>query len=155
LLEELAVSRLYAMDSDPPAPDSLRGDPAWRYLARREARPLAGDAFLRAVRSALGVNAAPQESAGTPLARQLSLLNSGLLQQWLRAPGNQVDALFDFQSDPAVQLEQLYLLLLSRPPGPAERAEFLPLLQQADDPRAAGRDLAFALLASREFGSIR
>ena len=51
-------------------------------------------------------------------------------------------------------LEELYVLVLSRPPRAEERKALQPLLE-GDDPRGAARELAQALLLSREFGSIR
>ena len=69
------------------------------------------------------------------------------------APGNTVDILITFGAEDL--LEQLYFLILSRPPSAAERREFGPLLQNTEDARSACLDLAFALLASREFSSIR
>lgn len=151
----IASSAPYRLDSDPPDAKTLSGDPQLRYLARREARTLTADEYLRAVTFVLGVPPTKGLTAETPLAQQLQLLNSGVLQELLRRPGNQVEAIFDFESEPAKQLEQLYFLILSRPPRPAEVEEFVPLLREAEDVRAVGRDLAFALFASREFSSVR
>ncbi len=154
LVRTIAVSRVYALSSEPPDRGNLKGDPALAYLARREARPLAPAQFKRAVESVLGVEIdrpAPPES---PLARQLYVMNSGLIQAGLEAPGNQVEAIFDFQPDPAEQLQELFRLILTRPPTEREAKALLPTLK-GDDARAAGRDLAFALLAGREFGSLR
>jgi hypothetical protein len=155
LVSKIVASTPYRLDSNPPNAESLSGDPQLRYLARREARTLSADEYLRAVTTVLGVPLKGVPSVDTPLAQQLQLRNSGILQGFLRTPGNQVDAIFDFESESARQLEQLYLLILSRPPRAAEREEFVPLLQDAVDGQAAGRDLAFALFASREFSSIR
>ena len=64
-----------------------------------------------------------------------------------------------FETEPAKQLEQLFVLILSRPPNASERREFSPLLEDQSTAHTAAhtaaRDLAFALIASREFGSIR
>ena len=160
LFELITTSQVYAASSAPPDARSftLTGDPAWRYLARREARALTSRQFHRAVEGVLGVAVVAEEFPETPLAGELHLLNSGQWQRALAEPGNQVGVIFDFESDPAQQLHQLYELVLSRPPRPEEVSEFLPMLQDAGSPesgRAAGRDLAFALLASREFSSIR
>lgn len=155
MVKLIATSRVYALSSDPPSPGELKGDPELEYLARREARPLSPTQFKRAVEAVLGVRInrpAPPES---PLARQLHVINSGLLQAGLNAPGNQVEAIFDFQPDPGEQLKELYQLILSRPPTEREFKALLPTLRGAEDVRAAGKDLAFALLASREFGSLR
>lgn len=126
-----------------------------QYLARREARPLAGDDYLRAVAAVLGVPMTKIAAPVTPLADHLQRLNGGLLQKWLRTPGNQVDAVFEFQTEPGKQLEELYLLILSRPPRAEEMRAFLPVLAKAEDSLVTGRDLALALLLSREFSSIR
>lgn len=155
LVQWIVASPIYEMDSSPPNADTLSGDAQLRYLARREARAMTSGQYARAVTSVLGVEAPAQSDTRTPLAHQLHLLNSGRLQQWLRTPGNQVDAIFQFESDPVVQLEQLYLLVLTRNPREEERTVFIPALAGASDPLAVGRDLAFALLASREFSSIR
>jgi hypothetical protein len=116
---------------------------------------MSGAQFDHAIEAVLGVPLGISQPPDTPLAQQLHLLNSGIVQRALATPGNQVDAIFDFESDPVKQLGQLYLLILSRPPNEAERREFLPLLNSKRDTRSAARDLAFALIASREFGSIR
>jgi len=111
--------------------------------------------FKRAVESELGVRINRPAPPDSPLARQLHVMNSGLLQAGLNAPGNHVEAIFDFQPDPEAQLQELYQLILSRPPTEREIQALLPTLRGAKDARAAGKDLAFALLASREFGSLR
>ena len=67
----------------------------------------------------------------------------------------QVDAIFDFGTDPRAQLEELYRLILSRHPRPGEIAALQPELTSSRNPRQAGRDVALALMASREFGSKR
>ena len=149
------TSRVYSLSSEPPSPGELKGDPELDYLARREARPLSPTQFKRAVESVLGVRVDRPAPPDSPLARQLHLMNSGLLQAGLSAPGNQVEAIFDFQPDPEKQLKELYQLILSRPPSEREIRALLPTVRGATDPRAAGKDLAFALLASREFGSLR
>jgi hypothetical protein len=64
-----------------------------------------------------------------------------------------VAAIGDFVSEPADQLRELFRLVLSRDPRPSEADAFLPTLQEQG---AAGLgDLAFALMAGREFGSLR
>lgn len=151
----IVTSRVYALSSDPLSPGELKGDPELEYLARREARPLSPTQFKRAVESVLGVRINRPAPPDSPLARQLHVMNSGLLQAGLNAPGNQVEAIFDFQPDPEAQLQELYQLILSRPPTEREMKALLPTMRGAKDARAAGKDLAFALLASREFGSLR
>ena len=58
-----------------------------------------------------------------------------------------------FAPDAKTRLRDLYLLLLSREPRDDEAAALLPDLEKGDVDSV--QDLAFALLASREFGSIR
>jgi hypothetical protein len=44
---------------------------------------------------------------------------------------------------------------LSRNPRRGEVEAFLSLLKNSSSPRTDGKDLAYALLAGREFGSLR
>lgn len=154
LVEEIVSSRWYAVSGEPVDIEggALGSDPELTYLARREARALEGDGYLRAVESVLGVEV-QAVAAETPLAMQLQVLNGGVLREALGEPGNQVDAIFDFELDEERQLEALFKLVLARSPRDGERAAFLPVL--TDGGRDAGRDLAFALLAGREFSSVR
>ena len=129
--------------------------PGLNYLARREARPLSADTWQRAVGLLTGSRLNHPLAPDSPLAHQLYVLNGGLIRESLAAPGNQVDAIFDFGTDPARQLDKLFLLILSRNPSAEERSTFLPELKNSSESRSRVRDIAFALLASREFGSIR
>ncbi|MDA1277157.1 MAG: DUF1549 domain-containing protein [Verrucomicrobia bacterium] len=155
LVRLITTSRLYAISSEPSGPDHLTGDPESQFLARREARPLSSRQFKTAVDFVLGVPSDRDPPPESPLARQLYIMNSGVLQEGLENPGNQVAALMEFESDPERQLDDLYYLTLSRPPDQEEKHTLLSALKDAKDPQEAGRDLAFALLASREFGSLR
>ncbi len=151
----VVTSDLYAASSKPPSGGQVSGDPEETYFARRTAKALSSQQYKRAIEHVLGVSlphAAPPDS---PLARQLYVMNSGIIQEGLKAPGNQVDAIFDFQPNPKQQLIELYQLVLSRNPRQDEIRSFLPTLEKAQAPVEAGRQLAFALLASREFGSLR
>lgn len=149
LIRFIATSELYALSSQ-------TGDSAaTKYLAAREARRLKADEFRRAVSFVTGVELDQQLPPESPLAEQLYVLNSGLIRTSLTTPGNQIDALFDFGVDPDRQLQELFALILSREPTAAERDAFLPEFQNAGDIRERARDLAFALLASREFSSVR
>ena len=47
------------------------------------------------------------------------------------------------------------MLILSRQPRSTEKNVFIPLLEKSTDPQTTVRDLAFALIVSREFGSLR
>ncbi len=153
LIRAIVTSRVYALASEPRAGHALAMDPAARYLARREARPLTPAQFKRAVEWVIG-DALPHESPPESLlARQLYVLNSGLIQDGLVKPGNSVAAIGDFVSEPTQQLRALFRLVLSRNPKPSEAESFLPALEKQG---AAGLgDLAFALMAGREFGSLR
>ena len=155
LVRFIVTSRLYALSSDPAGEGSLSGDPALQYLARREARPLSAAQFKTAVESVLGVEIKQPPPPESPLSRQLYVMNSGLIQAGLDHPGNQVNAIFDFEMDAGKQLEDLYMLILSRSPRSEEKSAFVSFLAKAEETRRAGKDLAFALLASREFGSLR
>lgn len=151
----IVTSELYALSSEPPDADRVSGDPELRYLARREARPLTTAQFKAAVEHVLGVPIDRPDPPDSPLARQLYVMNSGLILEGLETPGNQVDVIFDFEQDPFKQLEEMYRLILSRMPGEEERKALLPVLTDAREAKQAGRDLAFALMAGREFGSLR
>ena len=153
LIRTIVTSRVYALASQPGEGRALATDPAARYLARREARPLTPTQFKRAVESVVGDELPHEPPPESPLARQLYVLNSGLIQGGLAKPGNSVAAIGDFVSEPADQLRELFRLVLSRDPRPSEAEAFLPTLQKQG---ATGLgDLAFALMAGREFGSLR
>ena len=68
-------------------------------------------------------------------------------------PGNSVATIGDFVAGPAQQLRALFRLVLSRDPNPREAEAFLPTLQKQGADGLG--DLAFALMAGREFGSLR
>ena len=153
LIRTIVTSRVYALASDPSEGRSLATDPAARYLARREARPLTPAQFKRAVEWVIGDTLPHEPPPESPLARQLYVLNSGLIQGGLAKPGNSVAAIGDFVAGPAVQLRELFRLVLSRDPKPSEAKAFLPTLEKQGNTGLS--DLAFALMAGREFGSLR
>ena len=155
IVEFLVDTKLYASSSLPPDWENTSGDPELKYLARREARTMSPDQLKEAVEFVLGVPIEAEAPPESPLARQLYLLNSGMLQRALATPGNQVEAMLLFESDPDSLLESLYRQILSRPPRDPERNQFLPMLEKTENLEKAIHDLAFALLASREFGSVR
>ena len=132
LVREIATSRLYALESRARAdgmPELVR------WLAMREAKELDAQALLAAIASALQVELQAPRLPEEPLARELALLNGG----WL------ADAIT--KSDVAgLPLDQIYDRILTRAPSAAEAARFA-----GEDPR----DVAFALLCSREFRSLR
>ena len=155
-LKWIATSRWYAVDSAPPPGGNEDGDPEARYGARRVARPLTPGEWRDAVETALGVSLNLPTPPEAPLPRQLFTLNRGAIQRALQRPGNQVEALFLFESEPVRLVRGLYRLILSRDPREEELNAFLPLFDDPTlDPLQSGQDLAFALFASREFGSLR
>ncbi len=87
----LVSSRLYATSSVPPDPNAVSGDPERHYLARREARTLSSEELKAAAEFVIGVPLGAAAPPDSPLARQLFLLNSGMLQAGLATEGNQVD----------------------------------------------------------------
>lgn len=171
LVRFIATSKVYALASDPPGAQSLAGDPALKYFARREARPLTRPQFEKAIRSVIGHEHSravdkrtgssmmmdPDYSSETtsPLADQLALLNSGVIQSGLASEGNEVEAIFTFSATAEQALEELFILVLSRVPRDEELEQFLPIATKALSNPQARNDLATALLLSREFGSIR
>ena len=90
LIRTIVTSRVYALASQPGEGRALATDPAARYLARREARPLTPMQFKRAVESVVGDELPQEPPPESPLARQLYVLNSGLIQGGLAKPGNSV-----------------------------------------------------------------
>lgn len=111
--------------------------------------------YRRTVRSALGLPDSAERLPTSPLARELRVINGELVHGSLREPGNAVDVLFAFGGEPKVWLDELWMMTLSRPPRPDEVKRFLPVLLEADDRPAAGRDLAAALLLCAEFAERR
>ncbi|MGK0189030.1 MAG: hypothetical protein ACI9R3_004847, partial [Verrucomicrobiales bacterium] len=147
LIQFIVTSQSYQLASE--------GSPSLDYLARREARPLTEWQFRRSLEFILDVPIKGWTLPESPLARQLALLNRGQIQRSLSIPGNQIEAIFDFEPSPDRQLQALFERILSRAPSDQERTTLLPTFTGADDRHAAGKDLAFALLTSREFGSQR
>ena len=151
LVRTIATSRLYAASSEAAAGDPATEQARVRWFARREARPLDDAVLARSFAFVLGVRR-PAMGAVAPLARQLAVQNGPLLHEAL-AEGTLVDSVLDLGPRDR-RLDGLYALVLARAPRAEERAKFQPLLE-GDDPRTALRDLAFALLAGREFSSNR
>lgn len=122
-----------------------------QLLAAQASRPLSPAAFQRAVIAVTGKQPRPVLPA-SPLAQQLALQNGPTLHRLLGSGGTTVDAIFTIGGAPRERLDELWRTLLSRSPRPEEIERFAPL---ADQDLAAFRDLAYALLASREFGHRR
>ena len=160
LVLAIVSSKIYALSSDPASTRSFPDSAEVRFLARRESRSLDALRFERAVRYVVGVPPLPSAFQGSslsdaPLAKQLATLNGPLLHSSLNAGQTNVDAVFDFRGDARDQLRDLWLTILARPPRPEELNAFASVLENSENRTIAGRDIAFALLASREFGSIR
>jgi hypothetical protein len=153
-LQRVITTRLWALDSERDSDEEETDRARQRFFARRNPTALSPSALRHAVLSVLGVAAPARRSSGSPLARQLEVLNGDIIAGLLDRGGHLVDGLAEFGGAPDAQLRDLWLLTLSRAPSDGERDVFLPHLQ-ADEPTRAVRELAFALLASREFGSIR
>jgi hypothetical protein len=149
LVRSIATSRMYAVDSTPHDGDA----PDVEFLARRASRPMSRATLRRSVQSVLGVELDPAlELPASPLALQLALRNGDLLHSALASGATLVDAIAAFGGSPRDQLADVYKLVLSREPTERERRELLPSLSAG---KVELRQLAFALLASREFGVIR
>jgi len=154
LVRAIVTSELYATSSEVLA-DESRQRIETRYFARRQRRTLTPFELRRAAAAALGVPANPGLLPEAPLAFTLQAVNGDLLTAMLARPGNQVDAIFEFGGEPSDMIAALYELVLTRPARDRELATLGPRLEAASDRVRFGRDLAFALLASREFGTVR
>lgn len=153
-LVRLMTTQMYAMGSEAMDENDAHDGDRQHYFARRTPRQLSPRALRRAALRALGEPVNETLTPVSPLARQLELLNSDVLLGTLARGGHLVDAIADFGGSPRERLRDLWFLLLSREPSSAELDKFLPHL--ANGPaKEALRELAFALLASREFGSVR
>ncbi|MEZ6037190.1 MAG: DUF1549 domain-containing protein [Planctomycetota bacterium] len=148
LVREVLTSELYQAVSDE-ADEGAR-----RWFARREARALDGATFVRAVAALLGTAPPELPPASSPLARELLLRNGELLHAAVDA-SPVLAAIARLPADQ--QLQRLFSLVLGRAPREHERDAFAAVLEAAianGDERALS-DLAYALLASREFTSLR
>ncbi len=155
-LVRLVSTRMYAMSSKLRNEDEARDRARRRFFARRTARELTARELRRAALHALGQEPFDTAVPISPLARQLEVLNGDVIFGALDRGGHLVDAIADFGETPRDQLRDLWRLLLSREPSRAEVDKFLPHIKDnGNDARTALRELAFALLASREFGSVR
>ncbi len=151
LMRLILTSRLYAATSAPDKEAQVSLQARHRYLALREARSLTDLQLKQSIEHALGVGLRNWKLSESPLARQLALLNSGVIQEALAAPGNQVEAIHDFEHSPSRRVESLFQLILSRAPTAEESASLASEWETLQD----ARDLALALFLSREFSSHR
>jgi len=149
LVLHIVTSRLYQTSSEP---TESKADPAAiQFFARRVARTMPPETFAHSVARSLEAKPGARLTR-SPLARQLALLNSPFLNDAVRESASIADIAV-FAPDAKTRLRDLYVLLLSREPRDDESAALLPSLAKGDVESV--QDLAFALLASREFGSIR
>ena len=147
LVQHIVTSRLYQTTSEHGG--SSDSEAQVQFFARRAARPMTPHTFAHVVAAAL--DAAPRSRLPrSPLARQLAILNSDALHSAV-AESKMLHGIVDFAPDARARLRDAFVLLLSREPRETEVTAFLPTAKEPD----GIRDLAFALLASREFGSIR
>lgn len=155
LVVDIVTSELYACASEPDGDADL--DLAReRWFARRAARPLGEAAFHASLAHIVGRDLGPPPApAASPLAATLHLLNGDLVPNALSGGGTAIDAIADFVMEPGARADALCELVLGRPPDSAERALLAARLESSPDARATCRDIAFALLCSREFHSIR
>ncbi len=124
------------------------------YLSGKSAEPPATlpDA-LKLFEAIFGNPAGEPEVDFQPsMSHALFLMNDRLILHWLEPrPGNLVDRLLGLE-DPGAVADELYLSVLTRPPGAAEKAEVTAHLEKHRDQRGVAlANLAWALLASAEF----
>lgn len=149
LVLHIVNSRLYQTSSRPS--ETKTDSAAIQFFARRVARSMPPEMFAKAVARSLGEESANRLTR-SPLARQLALLNSPFLNDAVKTSASIADIAV-FAPDARTRLRDLFILLLSRQPREDEVKALLPTLEQGGV--GSVQDLAFALLASREFGSIR
>lgn len=154
LVTALANSAAFRSDSTPGAADPLRDAARARHLARREALPLDGQQLGRVLAKALRVEGELIGPTASPLARWLGLWNGDALHEALAMPGNAL-TLIALDDDLERQVVALSELLLTRAPRETERARFCAALRGSADRDATLRDLAHAMILSREFSSRR
>jgi hypothetical protein len=161
---------------------SMGNGPGTDWFAQRRLRPLSAEEMLAALREATGWDAAARASGkpddaklpvllvhhvqrelGDPvsgrgefqgsLSERLFMNNSHDLRQViLRRKGNLMDTLLSSTASWEERVEQLYLAVLSRPPGNEERKRFVEHLKS--DPKNPGplvEEAIWALLSSSEF----
>ncbi len=149
LLAFVMTSKPYALQGA--LPGTPGGGPAAQWFAAATSRPLAPPAYERALTAVVGrAPAGPLPTS--PLARELALRNGAFVHQLVAGGGTTVDATFELCGSAEERLAELWRTVLSRAPRPDEVERFLPL---AAGDLAAFRDLAYALLAGREFGHRR
>jgi hypothetical protein len=147
LVRHIVTARLYQTSSA--GSGRPTDDAEAQFFARRTARPMSPQTYENAVATALRTPARTRLPR-SPLARQLALLNSEFLHGAIRQ-SPVVRGIMLLAPDREAALRDLFRTLLCRPPTDAETRTFLPMLARD----GGSEDLVFALMASREFGSIR
>lgn len=178
LLRELALSKTYQRSSFA-NDESLIAAPPDTYRVALE-KPLSSEQMLASIRQALGgpklaildedkawkewqarfdkalanPPREPEVEHSPSVKAALFLMNDGEILKWLRPEGDNLAARLAGLSDSGQLTDELYLTVLSRPPGDDEKqavADFL--AARADRREAATRDLVWSLVASNEFCS--
>lgn len=83
--------------------------------------------------------------------QRLHLLNSTHVQRKIEQGGRIQGLIARGRASPREVVDGLFFTILSRPPTAEEREEALSHARLVEDPRAAGQDLAWALINSAEF----
>lgn len=92
------------------------------------------------------------ERDGSPSIFQvLTLANHPRVWEKIKDPSGRVAQMRAAVSDPAAQIEELYLATVSRPPTAEERKECLEFIASAADPAEGLQHLLWTLLNTREF----
>jgi hypothetical protein len=168
LIRELVNSATYQLAAEGTAKDAL----PLRY-ERARVRPLSAEELLAAIRTATGSDAAGLKIGddvtayflryfGTPtngrgefqggLAEHLFLNNSGQLRQMIqRRKGNLADKLLASKEPWERRVDELFLSVLTRPPGAEERKKFVAYLSGEGKPESLVEEAIWALLNTAEF----
>lgn len=92
------------------------------------------------------------ERAGEPAMTQAFALISGpAVQEFIGTEDNRLTALLESGQSVPEMLDDLFWNALTRPPTVAESQRLIPLLEGADDRRAAWEDILWSLLNAKEF----
>ena len=92
-----------------------------------------------------------ERSCETTLSQSLELIRGDGLTARLTAAGNRLEQLADGEEPDADVVESLYWWALSRPPNGEELDACLQLIARRNDRARALRDIAWALLNTKEF----
>ncbi|MBL8897556.1 MAG: DUF1553 domain-containing protein, partial [Planctomycetes bacterium] len=133
-----------------PSPEETAAAPGLR-----RARVLRPGELLPAIARALDAPPPEQQADASPLARELELLHGEPLERVLHAPGNLLHVLAELEPSAERALEELYLALLTRPPREAERELLLPRFASGVARLEVLREIARALILTREIGAHR